>query len=138
MEVENDSSLTGPQVSYHPMQIPAFNMNPGLILVLYLVHAQPPLAALPLGADKWSASAFTKLAGVSKNGFARAYPDRADDNSSSSHSGRKTFAQLLHDSGCANTIAADSGGWALKRAAVHMYFRTSRWMNLQAVSSLGK
>ncbi len=73
VEDKNHSSLTGPQISYLPLQIPALDVNPGLILAEYLVHAQPPsggyLLAAPLGADKWSASAFTNMAGVFKNGL---------------------------------------------------------------------
>ena len=54
------------------------------------------------------------MAEVSKGAFAWALPSRPVDDISS-HSSRKRHAYLMHDGGF-----ADSGGWALRKDAVHM------------------
>lgn len=140
LEDKNHSSSTGAHHSYLPMSIPGLDLTPGLTILRYLVDIQPPsggfLLAAPTGSSSWSPSPFSNMAGVFKGAFARAFPGRSASDISS-HSGRKTFAQLLHDAGFADTVIADSGGWALKKAAVHMYFRTTRPMILKAVASLG-
>ena len=140
LEDKNHDAGTGAHTSYLPMSVPGLGVNPGWAILRYLVDNRPPsggfLLAAPLGTKSWSSSPFSNMAGVFKGAFARAFPSCPVEDISS-HSGRKTFAQLLHDAGFADTVIADSGGWALKKAAVHMYFRTSRASILRAVSSLG-
>ena len=52
------------------------------------------------------------------------------------HSGRKTLAQALWDSGFSRRLIADAGGWFLKKEAMDLYFRTARLTILRALSSL--
>ena len=140
IEDKTHDARAGAHMSYLPMSIPGLGVNSGWAILRYLVDNRPPaggfLLAAPLGPSSWSTSPFSIMAGVFKGAYARAFPNRPVEDISS-HSGRKTLAQLLHDAGFADTVIADSGGWALKKAAVHMYFRTGRAMMLRAVSSLG-
>ena len=122
------------------MTVPGLHVSPGRDMVDYILQQKLPsgsfLLAAPLGNDKWRATAYSKLGEVFTSAWHRSFPDLLPPTDVSSHSGRKTLAQLLHNAGLSDQLISDAGGWTLKRAAVHLYFHSTPKQILLAFSRL--
>lgn len=140
-EDKNHPSSRGPHHAIVPMSIPGLHVSPGRDIVQYIIDQQPPsgsyLLSAPLGNNKWRSTAYSKLGDVFKSAWQRAFPQLPVPQDVSSHSGRKTLAQLFHNAGMSEQLIAAAGGWSLlKRQAVHMYFEMTPSDVLSAFSRL--
>lgn len=139
-EDKNHPSSRGAHHAVIPMIVPGLGISPGRDLIEYLVTQRPPSGSFflsaPSGSTGWRSGPYTRLGDVFKSAWQRAFPGQLVPANIAAHSGRKTLAQLLHNAGFNDQLIADAGGWALKRAAVHLYFSSTPHQILQALSQL--
>jgi hypothetical protein len=69
--------------------------------------------------------------------YQRAFPTATDKKLYGSHSGRKSLAQWLWDDGFPRRLIADVGGWFMKKDSMDLYFSTSRFVILRAITYMG-
>jgi hypothetical protein len=133
----------GGRRAFVPGDLPHFGIAFAADLRRYLLDFRPPsggpLLAYPTKKGHgFSASPCSNFNTYLRTAYKRAFPDVSSEylQRLGTHSGRKTLAQLLWESGAERRLIADAGGWFIKREAVDLYFRTSALIILQAVAAL--
>jgi len=142
VDVDKNVDARNPRKGYIPAHIPGLGIHPVRELKDYITSMRPPSNGYLLAAPKTKSvppsfreTRFTAMGGVFTKAYKKLFP--TSTKKVSSHSGRKTLAQLLWDMGYCKRIIADAGGWFLKKDAVDLYFKTARRIILKAISSLG-
>jgi hypothetical protein len=80
---------------------------------------------------------FTNWSNMVQEMYQRAFPTATDNILYGSHSGRKSLAQWLWDDGFPRRLIADVGGWFMKKDSMDLYFITSRFVILRAITYMG-
>lgn len=150
IRVPGDKNLEGVRWAAIPACIPGVGLSPVEEFCAFVrASLAPPSGDFFFRAPTGHRTQFVLLKEDTERGYAsfpslvkrmytRAFPAAVDAALYASHSGRKTLAQLLNAAGFPLRLIADTGGWALnKAAAVHAYFSTSVLSILRAVSSIG-
>ena len=133
--------------SYIPSYIKEMGIYPVAEFETYLresgIQSGNYFLAAPLGGERsrsFRTNPYTNHSKAFKKAYLRAHPNATKDDVEhmGGQSCRKSLAQWLWDDGWDKRVIADSGGWALQRDAVDVYFRTGRTKLLWAMRNIGR
>jgi hypothetical protein len=133
----------GGRHAYIPGLLPHLHIDVAAVVFDWLRTERPPsggcLFAYPnKKGHGFSATPTTTFNATLRAAYKLAFPSANPEyiRMLSSHSGRKTLAQLLWDAGFNRRLIADAGGWFIKREAMDLYFKTAPYVILNAIASL--
>ena len=149
--VDADKNVKTSRRAYIPEAILALGAVPVEDFLYYLRVFGPPsggyLFRAPNGGGstwyplqrnkKGNIGGFTNWSNMVQEMYQRAFPTATDKKLYGSHSGRKSLAQWLWDDGFPRRLIADVGGWFMKKDSMDLYFSTSRFVILRAITYMG-